>query len=423
MTKKHVVVVLFLALSIPSLFASQLTLAEAISSAKNNNGTIKVATLELQQSLRNTETNAYLPSLELQAGLSATGSIIDQSFSSTYAVGGVSWSLDSASIATTKQQKELNKATANNTYQSTLNTISSNVTTAYWNVVAATISLESEKNTLLSAQRDLEMVKAKYDAGKATTLAVSQAEVTESDDEYSVAVAKQTLQSAVATLSDLIGRTDDWTYEELPDPITVVPLETLLKKAADTTTIRKYKLLIDSASLSRQTASNTYVSPSVNVSASTKIGGTAYANKTTSPTIADSTTVSVTLSLPLDHFIKSSSAAVALDNAEYDIKIATQNYANELSSLQSSITSAYVSLGQASSNVEKLQKHLALAQEQLALVKASYDAGKSSYSDYQDAVLSVENAKLSILQQKLNYTIALYDLSSLVESDISALQV
>lgn len=422
MTKRHTVMLLCLALVLPPLFGSELTLADAISAAKENNGTVKVATLQLQQSIRSTETNAYLPSLELEAGLSASGSIINQSFSSTYAIGGVSWSLSTSSLATSKQSKEITKQKANVTYQSTLNTVTSNVTTAYWNVVAASLSLESAQNTLQSAQQALETAKTKYEAGKASTLAVSQAEVTESDAEYAVLVAQQTLDSARTTLSNLIGTTGDWTYEDMPDAITLATLDSLLAKLPQTNAMKSYQLAIDTANLSKKTTTATYVSPSVNVIASTKLGGTLYSTASSNPTFADTTSVSVTVSLPLDHYLSSSSAAVALDNAEYEVKIATQNYANALSSLRSSVTSAYASLTQATANLDKLGKHLTLAQQQLELVKASYEAGKSSYSDYQSAMLSVENAKLSILQQKLNYTIALYDLSSLLESDIATLQ-
>jgi len=406
---------------VTSLFGSELTLSDALAAAKENNGTIKVATLQLQQSLRNTETNNYLPSLELEAGVSASGSIINGTFSSTYTVGGISWSLNTATAATASQSKALSRQTADNTYQSTLNTVSSNVTTAYWNVVAADLSLQSAKNVQVSAQSALDKTKAKFEAGKSTTLAVSQAELTESDAEYAVLVAGQTRQSALSTLSNLTGLSGDWTFQDMPQAVIPKSVDALLAKASDTTTIKRYQLLIDSADLSKKTTTNKYVSPSVNVSASTKVGGTLYST-TSKTSIADSTTVAVTVSLPLDHLISSSSAAVALDSADYDTKIARQNYANALASLQSSIKTAYVKLGQASSNLEKLGKHLELAQEQLTLIQDSYEAGKSSYSDYQNAMLSVENAKLSILQQKLNYTIALYDLSALVETDINAVQ-
>lgn len=418
MIQKHIIMVISVLIVVTSLFGSELTLSDALAAAKENNGTIKVATLQLQQSLRNTETNNYLPSLELEAGVSASGSIINGTFSSTYTVGGISWSLNTA---TASQSKALSRQTADNTYQSTLNTVSSNVTTAYWNVVAADLSLQSAKNVQVSAQSALDKTKAKFEAGKSTTLAVSQAELTESDAEYAVLVAGQTRQSALSTLSNLTGLSGDWTFQDMPQAVIPKSVDALLAKASDTTTIKRYQLLIDSADLSKKTTTNKYVSPSVNVSASTKVGGTLYST-TSKTSIADSTTVAVTVSLPLDHLISSSSAAVALDSADYDTKIARQNYANALASLQSSIKTAHVKLGQASSNLEKLGKHLELAQEQLTLIQDSYEAGKSSYSDYQNAMLSVENAKLSILQQKLNYTIALYDLSALVETDINAVQ-
>ena len=120
--------------------------------------------------------------------------------------------------------------------------------------------------------------------------------------------------------------------------------------------------------------------------------------------------------------MKASSASVALDTAEYDIEIAKQNYANSLTDLTSSIRNAYVSLEQSQQNIENLEKHLALAKEQLRFIQDSYEAALSSYNDYESAVVAVSNATISLLQQKLNYTIALYDLSSLLETGIDGLK-
>jgi|GEM_PF-579435 len=413
--------------TLPPLSGAILTLDDAVTYAKANNGTLKVATLELQQSIRSTEVGRYLPSIEAYGGITTTGSIIGQSFSSSYTVGGISWTFDS-SFSNTKASKQNKRDIANVTYQSKQNTITGSVTTAYWNVVAAKLAIESKQNSLDSAQRTLDSTSIKYEAGQVSRLALTQAEVTKSDAEYELSIAKQTYNTCVSTLSDLIGLKDNsWTFEDMPSTVRIASLETLQAKATSTTAIRKAQLLIDSSNIAENDVKKKYVSPSVSVSANSRLGGTIYSTKlgsngSYSDYISDTTSVSVTVSLPLDHYMKASSASVALDTAEYDIEIAKQNYANSLTDLTSSIRNAYVSLEQSQQNIENLEKHLALAKEQLRFIQDSYEAALSSYNDYESAVVAVSNATISLLQQKLNYTIALYDLSSLLETGIDGLK-
>jgi hypothetical protein len=136
--------------------------------------------------------------------------------------------IEHSSLATSSKQ-EITKQKAKRHYQSTLNTVTSIRDDRLQDVVAANLSLAERQNSLQSAQQALETAKTKYEAGKASTLAVSQAEVTESDAEYAVLVAQQTLDSARTTLSNLIGTTGDWTYEDMPDAITW-ELDSLLAK-------------------------------------------------------------------------------------------------------------------------------------------------------------------------------------------------
>ena len=421
MTRKKVILTCIGCLFTLALYGQELTLQQALDSAKENNGTLKVATLELQQSLRNTEVNSYLPSLTLEAGVSATGSIIDKSYSTSYSVGGLSFSFDSASTATESEKKEINKQSANNTYQSSLNTVASNVTTAYWNTVACTLSLQSKQNTLSAAQESYATIQAKYEGGKASTLEVSQAELTVSDAQYDLQIAQQALDSAKETLQNLIGITGDWTFDDMPQIKEPQPLALLETSELNTSTAKKLKLAIDSAKLTAKSTSASYIFPSVNVSLSNQLGGNLYSSSNSRMGITDTSKVSVTVSVPLDYLISTSSAAVAIDDAKYAIEIAQQNYTNGISSLDSSVKEAQVTLNQTISNLDKLEKHLKLAEEQLRLTQESYNAGKSSYSELKDATNSVQSAQLSILQQKLNYTIALYDLSSLLETSVEKL--
>lgn len=426
MKKKIVVGVTLVLLTLAPLVAGTLTLEDALNAAKANNGSVKVATLVLEQNTRKTEVNAYLPSLAINLGAKATGSISDKTVSGTYTVGGISFSFNTTSLTTGETQR-LSRLSANATYMSSLNTVTANVTTAYWNAVAATLNITKAQATRDQSARDLETAKAKYEGGKATTLSVQQAEVTLKSDEYALNVAKQTAETARTTLADLMGvDVEKWTFQDLPSQKTLKGLDELYRLVPATTAIQKLSVSVEQAKVTEKNNSNSYVVPSVSVTASTGLSGNLFSYKdgtTTGATIHDSTTLGVTVSIPLDHLIKSSQASVNIDTGKIATQIAQQNYANGITDLQASVRKAWVAVAQAKENITLLSEKKTLAEEQLKLSQASWEEGMLSYGDLENVKNDLTSAEISLLQQQLNYTIALYDLSAYLETAIDTLCV
>ncbi len=164
----------------------------------------------------------------------------------------------------------------------------------------------------------------------------------------------------------------------------------------------------------------------MNVSAKTSLGDSIYSYRNDKGNwgfddLADTTTLGVTVSVPLDHLFGSSSDRIAIDSASYELQIARLNFQKALDDLEEEVKDALTSVSQAEDNLQLLETHLALARTQLKLTQESYDAGKSSYSDLDDTKKSVSDAELAMVQQQLNHTIALYDLATLLECPIAQL--
>lgn len=410
------------------LAARAVTLDEALAAARADNKEIQVATLQLAQSQRANSVNDWLPSISLQFGANASASIIDKSFSSSYTIGGISWSLNSANVKANKADRALSNESALLTYQSKLHTIESKVTTAYWNAEAARLAWESRQLTLEKQNRELERIQAQYEAGSATTLSVSQAELSVMDARLQAQIAQQTYQSALSSLADLTYLELDETtsFQAMPEAFSLQAQETLLGRLQDTTTIKQQALAISRAwqALANQKATSSGVS--VNVSAKTSFGDSIYSYRNKSGNwgfsdLADTTTLGVSVSVPLDHLMKDSSTSVAIDSAQYDIQIAELNYQKALEDLQIKVKDAITSVQQAEDNLQLLDRHLELARTQLELTQSSYEAGKSSYRDLDDAKQAVSDAELAKVQQQLNHTIALYDLATLLECPVDDL--
>ncbi len=411
------------------LYAESLSLSDAISAARQNNGDVKVATLTLNQTTRSNDVNDLLPSISLEVGASGTGSVIDETFTSSYSVGGISWSLDTANLSTNRKARALSNQAANLTYQSTLSTVESNVTTAYWNVVAARLALQSKQDTLDRAQDELERIQEKYEAAQATTLSVSTAKMTVSDDKYNVQTARQTLETAIRTLSHLTGLavTDETKMDPMPETVNLLDTETLEADLEKTITMQQKRLAVSQAQNNVDAEKASGIAPKITISASTSFSGGIYSSDSGDSSwwgdskggdFTDSTSVGVTVSIPLDHLLKKSSTSAAIDAAKIGVSIAQQEYENQLTTLKDDVEDAIVSLSQATANLATLKQHLELAEEQLALLQESYDAGKTSYSDLQDAKDDVSDSRINILQQQLNQTIALYDLSALLNKSV-----
>ncbi|WP_320127547.1 TolC family protein [uncultured Sphaerochaeta sp.] len=401
------------------LFASSLTLEQALDAARGSNSTIKVATLTLQQALREGETNTYLPSISLDLGVKTVGSIANNSIDTTYSVGGISFSLDSSN-SYTRKQLALSSITAQNTYQSTLNTVEANVTTAYWNVVAAQLAETSEQATVEKEQRYYDQAQKRYEAGLTTQLAVNEAKLALYDSQLTLQEAQITTEKSIDSLNLLLGKSDTWEMDDLPTLKTVQALDALTALTMKTTTVKTLDLAVQQAKLNLASEKSTALSPTLSVSASTGLSGSISSSGVT---FADATSISVGVSVPLDAYLKNSSSQVSLDSKKYGVEIAQAEYESGVTSLKAKVKTAYTALQQALSTLKKLKEHNALAKEQLVLVQQSYEAGLSTFSDLQDSLTEVQSSNIAIVQQNLEYTLSLYDLSYLLEVDSSVITI
>lgn len=416
------------------LSAERITLEEALAAARTNNGDIKVATLTLAKTQRENAVSDWLPSVSLSLGANMSGSIINDTYSASadYTLAQINWSYNPATHANNRESRSLSNESALLSYQSSLNSVESSVTTAYWNTQAAKLALQSAEDTLRQENEELETVQAKYDAGKTSSLTLSQQKLSVSDASYTVEIDRQSLDSCLRTLKNLTGL--DWKtdteLDAMPEDFALKSTDQLEAGLTKTVTMQKAALSIQQAQNQLTKTKRSVVAPTVSVSAKTSLGGGifSYTSKdddvvwfNDSKKLADSTTISASVTIPLDHFMKDSEDAASLDGASYQIQIAQQEYLNTLDDLTEKVGKAVDAIEKARQNLAKLKEHQALAEEQLSLIQQSYDAGKSSYRDLSDAKDKVTDAGLSVIQQQLNHTIALYDLAILLECPVSDL--
>jgi outer membrane protein TolC len=378
-----------------------------------------VANLTLKQILREGEENPYLPSLSLTGKATTSASIADSSISTSYSLGGISFTL-SSSDKYTKDQLALSSTIGQNTYQKTLNTIESLVTNAYWKLASAQVVVKDDLITVESQKRYLQEIEEEYEGGLTTTLQVNQAKLALYDAQLALQLAQQQATLATDTLNLLMGTEGEWETEDLPAVTEVADLSTMLLRLGTTSSAKSLSYAVKQAELNLKSEENSSISPTVSFSASTSLSG----DITTSDiSLKDSTSLSVSVSVPLNAYLKNSSTQIDLDSKEYDVQIAQAEYDSGLQSLKAQVKTSYATLQQAKANLEKLGEHQKLAKEQLELVQLSYEAGQSTFNELQDSIAEEQSASLSVIKQKLTYTLALYNLSSLLEVETTALTI
>jgi len=400
-----------------SLFAANLSLEQALSTSRANNGDLRVANLTLKKTLREGEENPFLPSISLNAGLTTNASISDTSLSTSYSVGSVSFTLSSADKYA-KDQMALASTIGQNTYQNTVNTVESQVTTAYWKLASRQLAVQDCQIAVGKQQRFLQEVENQYESGLATTMQVNQAKLALYDSLLTLQIAQDDVQAATDTLNLLMGSEGEWVLEDLPEVKEVVSLDTLLALLENTTEAKSLAYAVDQAELNLENEKNSSLSPTVSFSASTSLSGSISSSGIS---LKDSTKLAVSVSVPLDSYLKNSATQIDLDSKAYAVQIAKAKYDAGLATLKSEVKASYTALQQAKANLEKLKEHRQLAEDQLQLVKASYEGGQSSFNDLQDSMGEVQQANLSVLSQHLSYTLSLYNLSALLAVKPSSL--
>jgi len=89
--------------------------------------------------------------------------------------------------------------------------------------------------------------------------------------------------------------------------------------------------------------------------------------------------------------------------------------------MKSEVQARYQNLLQIEAELDYLTEYQRVAEATHALTQASYEAGEVAYLTLAESEQQALNAGLSILQQRINYTVSLYELAYLLETDINTI--
>ena len=130
---KKIIILLFITLSLGSLFAKEVTINDAIEGTRLNSISLAIAKEQLEQSLRSASVlSSYLPNISLTGTATTTGSAITGTFTSLSANvnAGITWSIGTSLIGK-KESAAIQRTLAELTYSSSAKSVESAAVSSY----------------------------------------------------------------------------------------------------------------------------------------------------------------------------------------------------------------------------------------------------------------------------------------------------
>lgn len=420
MEKKTFITLMLLAVLSATLSAEALTVKDAYNAAKENSTSYQLA-LEQYQNYVNEENkvNPFLPSLSLTGSIGTSAGLIPTAeFNGfSYSVGaGASFSL-SPSVYNYKAVREADNKSELLSLMSTEESLYTSVTEAYLNVLLYREGVKVSEKSLNTATEQYDSIEASYNEGLSSELELKQAEnslqsarLEHLQNQNSLSAAERSF--TVLTGIDISGyelvSLDELEYLSLPSAE-----EIFLEYKENSTAVQSARNSIVSADLSLDSARNSAYIPTFGISAQYSVGNSNIGKTSTS----DGFSVTASVSVPLDGYIKNSSSSISTVTAENQSEYARKNLEITYENLKSSIEDTVSTLNLLEMQIEILEKQVDTLSYQASLSKEAYDNGTLDLTSLQEAYDALESGEYSLLSAKVSYLSSVSSLAVLIGCD------
>ncbi|PKL21726.1 MAG: hypothetical protein CVV48_06385 [Spirochaetae bacterium HGW-Spirochaetae-4] len=416
MIKKRTILILlvFICILVP-IGAEILPLDRAISLAMENVLAIRSAELTKKKAFQIAETNELLPSLGVSYSFNQDFDPVQATFGDATHTAKVAlnWSLSGSSFLQ-KKEKALSQSTALFSYDATVDEIISGITNQYWNLSASRLSMESASANHEAAVESYSQVLALYDASRATSLQLSQAKLYLRETELDLKQIKDEYEQAKRDFLENLGLASDYGFEleEMPEPqpMDSEKVEKLVaENLTDTIAVQQAFNALEVAVIEREAAILDARVPQL----TTSLG---YSFMQTGSSFGSQPMqLSVAISIPLDSYLPTSSANIAIKDttigisqAELGIQMVKQELQRDVRNILTTIENAYLLH-------QRQQEYLDLARETLGLTTEAYEVGLATLADYNATKRDAYQAEITLVNRTLDYLLACYDLADLLD--------
>lgn len=378
-----------------------LTLADSVAAALQNNPSVKMAEADKEKARWNIKgaEGAKLPSLSLGSSYTETGG--GQSGTENGSWGNslrMNWQLYSGDrVESQVNQAELGLQVADLGLDKSKQQLRLDTTVAYYTVLQARNTVRVSEETVENMRQHLTNVRAKYEAGTVAKSDVLRSEVELANGQQNLTKAQNAMDLAFVNLNNLMGMAQD----------TELSLKDDLSEAADTRTLEEcIQQAIANRPEIKQANANISIAregtdiarsgnlPSVNLNGSTSW------NDSLVPDSGDNHW-SVGLSASWNIFDGGVTRA-NIRSADTTLDKSREQARQTSDSVQMEVRQAYLSEQEAAKRIETTKTAVAKAEEDFNIAEVKYNAGAGTN-------IEVIDAQLALNQAKINYTQALYD--------------
>jgi len=397
----------------------ELDVDTAVSLALRNNLGLKSdrVDLETKQRAKQSSWNEFLPSVTLGTGLTGSGG--------SRSTASSPWDL-SASITASLPLSAANIYSMNSTrlsyeaetisLEDTEKKLVRDVKAAFYNLIVLKQKISLIEQNIETAQKRYDGAKANYESGIISELTMLSAQVTLEalkpdfeeaavDHEIAEMQFKQALGLDRDTPLSIEGSIEPKTLELEAGKLSQTHLENRLDIKA---LLKELEILETQKKLT--TAEEYTPTLSLSYAFRTGVSDPFRADWGSSGSWYDSSTVGISLSLPLDGLIPGSSSRVKILEIDDSIEKTRIELVQKRELAEVEIESIVLRLAKSLRTSKALEQNVLLAQKTYNLAENRYNAGVGGLLEVEDAYDALQEAKLGVLEERYNYLTGLFDL-------------
>ncbi len=331
-------------------------------------------------------------------------------------------------MITDGDSRKLQKESAQLSYDGQWSSIKEAVTTAYINIAAQDSAIESASLSLDDTRLQYESAKEMYENGLCDELTLRQSELALRNAELSLKTledSKTIMMSAFRNLTGIEGEFEVASFEggqvlSLPSP------EDLFNLYSETTVdVRSARNVLAQSELAVTTAKLSAYMPVITAGINYNYGGSGYAYVNEAfQEYSNSThalTGSVSVSIPISSMLPGSATSEAIKDAEDNVRLSSLSLQDTKDNLLETIRQDVISIEQYQATIDMYKASVETARRTYELAQDSFNNGLMTADELAASRTSLLSTELSLLSTELSHLQSCYDLSYVLNIDISVL--
>lgn len=413
-----------------SMYASEkllLSESDAVLLGQKQNISLKESVLSLNSSQDQVDNNwnNFLPNFNINTGISRSevflsdNSSIDPWGMSAY--GGLSLTLHFSDFLNI-ESNELKLKSSQLQYENIENLLKVNIKKQFKYLLASKENLTLQKNNIGLAQKRYDQAIINFNNGLISELALLTAQNSVESLKPALQDTDTTYKQNMMSFKNRLGLKLSEEIE-LQGVLEVEPFEydkellinTYISKRSDVNS-EQLNIELQSNQLKKTKADS--LLPSISVAAN---WNNSINTLFDDPDWSDRSTISASISIPVEGYIPGSSNNIAIKNAERSVESKKLSLESTLNNAEEEIRSILMELEGAWANIETTKLSVNLARKTYEMTETAFSKGSSELLDVEDAQNKLLSANQDLVLSKYKYLSSLQDLEYALNTDITIL--